>query len=125
MTTELQDRQVIYRGVKVSACGGQPVVKVENGIIESLSPERSLDVVNHSPDGFQWGYSGSGPSQTALALLLDATNDPDIAWKYHEDFKRDHVAAWGDRWEITRRDILLWLEMTEKSYYHGWLKRGE
>lgn len=27
------------------------------------------DLVNHSPDGFEWGYAGSGPSQLALAIL--------------------------------------------------------
>lgn len=34
-----------------------------------LSPRN--DVRNHSPDGFQWGYGGSGPAQLALALCLD------------------------------------------------------
>jgi len=27
------------------------------------------DLVNHSPDGFAWGYPGSGPAQLALAIL--------------------------------------------------------
>lgn len=27
------------------------------------------DVRDHSPDGFEWGYCGSGPAQLALALL--------------------------------------------------------
>lgn len=27
------------------------------------------DLVNHSPDGFEWSYAGSGPSQLALAIL--------------------------------------------------------
>jgi len=27
------------------------------------------DLANHSPDGFEWGYAGSGPSQLALAIL--------------------------------------------------------
>lgn len=30
-----------------------------------------LDVCNHSPTGFEWGYAGSGPSQLALAVLAD------------------------------------------------------
>jgi hypothetical protein len=29
------------------------------------------DIRNHSPDGFNWGYGGSGPSQLALAILAD------------------------------------------------------
>lgn len=34
---------------------------------EPLPPRN--DLINHSPDGFEWGYLGSGPSQLALALL--------------------------------------------------------
>jgi len=26
---------------------------------------------NHSPDGFEWGYGGSGPAQLALAIYQD------------------------------------------------------
>jgi hypothetical protein len=37
---------------------------------KELSPAQSLKVFNHSPDGFNWGYGGSGPAQLALALLL-------------------------------------------------------
>jgi hypothetical protein len=28
-------------------------------------------VRNHSPAGFEWGYSGSGPAQLALALAME------------------------------------------------------
>lgn len=37
-----------------------------------LTPRRSQLVSMHSPDGFSWGYSGSGPTQLALAILLEA-----------------------------------------------------
>lgn len=30
-----------------------------------------LNVFNHSPSGFNWGYSGSGPAQLSLAILMD------------------------------------------------------
>jgi hypothetical protein len=30
-----------------------------------------LDLCNHSPTGLSWGYGGSGPAQTALAILAD------------------------------------------------------
>jgi len=29
------------------------------------------EIRNHSPTGFNWGYSGSGPAQLALAILAD------------------------------------------------------
>jgi hypothetical protein len=28
-----------------------------------------LDLANHSPTGFAWGYGGSGPAQLALAII--------------------------------------------------------
>ncbi len=41
---------------------------------ESLSPAESQKVYNHSPDGFNFGYGGSGPAQLALAILLKFTS---------------------------------------------------
>ena len=35
-------------------------------------------VVRHSPSGFGWGYHGSGPSDTAWSLLVDAAGDAAI-----------------------------------------------
>ena len=34
-----------------------------------------LDIRNHSPSGFEWGYGGSGPAQLALALVADCAGD--------------------------------------------------
>ena len=45
--------------------GDRDVVVTVDG---SPLPARN-DLTNHSPDGFEWGYAGSGPSQLALALL--------------------------------------------------------
>lgn len=39
-------------------------------IADPLMPHDSLRYVNHSPDGFAWGYGGSGPGQLAFAILL-------------------------------------------------------
>lgn len=30
-----------------------------------------LEIYNHSPTGFSWGYNGSGPAQAALAICYD------------------------------------------------------
>src|SRR6185312_10589057 len=61
-----------------------------------LSPQPSQAVWNHSPDGFCWGYGGSGPAQLALALLLLVTTEEE-ARAAHQSLKRDHVAGWGRR----------------------------
>lgn len=100
-----------YSGKRVSTSGPQPVFKqlLPDGSPVELSPVLSQKVYNHSPSGFQWNYGGSGPSQLALALLLDVTTDPQTALLYHHDFKWTFVASWGDEWEITSREILEWL----------------
>ncbi len=51
-----------------------------------LSPERSQKIRNHSPDGFAWGYGGSGASQLALGVLLEVTTEKNASITYM-DFK--------------------------------------
>jgi len=64
-----------------------------------------LELRNHSPTGFAWGYGGSGPAQLALALLMDAIGNEELALTHYQDFKREHVSNWGERWSITAREI--------------------
>lgn len=59
---------------------------------KKLSPKRSQKVFNHSPDGFNWGYGGSGPAQLALAVLLEITTKEEALAGYQQ-FKRDVIAA--------------------------------
>lgn len=65
-----------------------------------FSHRPSLEIYNHSPDGFEWGYHGSGPAQLALAILLEETGNPQFALEHYQDFKRDVIATatqpgWG------------------------------
>jgi hypothetical protein len=46
---------------------------LDAGLSCPLDPRN--DLFNHSPDGFQWGYSGSGPAQTSLAILASHFGD--------------------------------------------------
>ena len=56
------------------------------------------------------GFSGSGPAQLAMALLLDHTGDPDLAQTHHQRFKADVVARWrGKEWTLEPREIDAWL----------------
>src|SRR5262245_55620958 len=65
-----------YLGFQVVGEGNAHRVSVmQAGGIKPLSARRSQAVFNHSPDGFAWGYGGSGPAQLALAILLDALDD--------------------------------------------------
>jgi hypothetical protein len=53
---------------------------------KELKPARSLKLINHSPDGFFWGYSGSAPSQLAFAILLELLTVK-LAYKYYMRLK--------------------------------------
>jgi hypothetical protein len=66
---------------------------------------------NHSPDGFNWGYGGSGPAQAALAILLQVTGDPELAQKFYQSFKFAHVASWPSGQDFSVEiDVRGWLQ---------------
>lgn len=71
-----------------------------SAVWKELTPDESLKHVRHSPDGFAWGYDGSGPSQLAFAILLELYN-AEIAGRYYMAF---------------RTAVLAKLEMTEDFY---------
>lgn len=78
--------------------------------IQPITPERSQKLYNHSPDGFEYGYGGSGPSQLALAILLELTDDEGVALRHYQDFKRDCIAIiGGNTFDIPIKDIEAWL----------------
>jgi hypothetical protein len=97
---------VEYVGMRVD---GTPVVlKLTDH--ERLSPERSLDLVRHSPAGFDWGYTGSGSAQLACALLLDYTDDERVAHQHYIQFRNEVVSKLAcdgpaDCWHLTGDDI--------------------
>ena len=66
---------------------------------KALTPGKSQALRNHSPDGFAWGYGGSGPSQLALAILLEA-GSVDNALEKYQDFKWEIIA------ELPRTDFI-------------------
>jgi len=65
-----------------------------------------LDLRNHSPSGFAWGYGGSRPAQIALAIRADAVGD-DLDERHYQDFKRAIIASLDHErpWEIIRELI--------------------
>lgn len=76
----------------------------------------SLKVRNHSPDGFAWGYGGSGPAQLALAILLEETNRR-AAEALYQQFKAEVIAALSkDNWSLTSDDVRDWLQEKGLTY---------
>jgi len=59
---------------------------------EILTPDASQKIRNHSPDGFAWGYNGSGPAQLALAILMKLFS-VEIAQKNYQQFKEKYIGS--------------------------------
>jgi hypothetical protein len=66
---------------------------------ERVGLEPSLRYRRHSPTGFEFGYAGSGPAQSALAILLHVLGfrNADENWKggdaerVYQAFKFEHI----------------------------------
>jgi Family of unknown function (DUF6166) len=58
---------------------------------KKLSPGKSQKVYNHSPDGFSWGFNGSGPSQLALAICIELNIQ-----NLYQEFRRLYIASLPD-----------------------------
>lgn len=75
----------------------------------ALDLPASLKVRNHSPDGFAWGYGGSGPAQLALAILLRFT-DRETACRLYQEFKWEHVSTWPQDGPLDQEvDVPTWI----------------
>jgi len=80
--------------VNPSEGAGRVSVEVHDGDKRRLlDPRPSQQVYNHSPDGFEFGYHGSGPAQLALAILLDFTDNTRVSRQLYQQFKADHIAT--------------------------------
>jgi len=96
----------VYRGFRKP--DGEAMVSV-NGV-------PLTHIVLHSPGGFEWGYGGSGPADTALSILSDYFDErptkDDLyhglfrASRLYQDFKWGWIAtADHNDWEITSSQI--------------------
>lgn len=102
----------IYRGIR-DADGNCTVLVDEPSSDSPTTGERGttrplplhLEIRNHSPNGFEWGYGGSGPAQLALALLMDATGDLTLTIRHYQNFKFSFVPDWDESWKITQSEI--------------------
>jgi hypothetical protein len=83
--------------------------RTEQGVVVTVDSQRlnpRLDLWNHSLTGFEWGYTGSGAAQLALALLADCLDDEADAIGWHQDFKSAVVAGLPlAGWTLTEQEI--------------------
>ena len=81
---------------------GRAVIVTVDG--RNLNPR--LDLWNHSPTGFEWGYCGSGPAQLALAILADHFFVEEQALEFYQRFKWAVIAELPPReWILTSEDV--------------------
>jgi len=104
-----------YAGSKVL---GRAVVTVhvltDAGVTSYLLPH----LVRHSPDGFNWGYLGSGPADLARSILADCLGtDPDPS--LYQAFKERFIAPLGQHasWCIDKAAIDKWLDSTTDAQH--------
>jgi hypothetical protein len=105
-------REKVYTGKRDKNAGTCIVHVVElDGDSHLLNPR--LDLFNHSPTGFEWGYGGSGPAQLALAILADCLthkgiSHDEIAVRLHQQFKRQFVAPLDRHksWKMNGKDVM-------------------
>jgi hypothetical protein len=96
---------------------GAVTVKVVEPGRRARALPRYRSVWNHSPNGFEWSYGGSGPAQLALALCIDAL-DRDIprALRIYQNFKFRHVAGFQkDNWSMTKDAVLAAIQTLERE----------
>lgn len=80
-----------------------------------LSPKSSQNVYNHSPDGFSWGYGGSGPAQLSLAILLKFTVLEE-ALRLYQLFKWDIIAVLPQSdFELDTKIVKQWIEKNKEK----------
>lgn len=79
-----------------------------NGRLLDIQP--SLALRQMSPNGFSWGYAGSGPAQLALAILLDYTRSAQLAEQLFIRFKEEVIGRIkSNSWELSAEQLELWM----------------
>ena len=98
-----------YRGLMSNRGAGPQVILVfEEGRSYPLK-----HIERHSPDGFNWGFGGSGPADSALSILTDCLGKEQANHLY-QPFKWEFVAGWKEKWSISEEEIRDWVKMQRK-----------
>jgi len=107
----INDNGKLYRATTFGA-----MLVFDVGAQRELDPR--LDLRNHSPTGFSWGYNGSGCAQLALALLCDVLQDDERAKRLYQRFKEFTVATVprDQPFEITELKVLEIVDTLEREF---------
>ena len=79
-----------------------------------------LDLRNHSPSGFEWGYAGSGPAQLSLALAADVLADDDQAQAIYQDLKFKVIGRLPHvQWTLTEDQLRQAIQQIQQQASQG------
>jgi len=105
----------VYTGTR--SADGLAYVEVEepNKPARLLAPR--IDLFKHCATGLDWGYSGNGPKQCALAILADALGDDLRAVLLHGGFHFYIVSALPRHlpWHLTAEQVVAMVKEIELS----------
>lgn len=92
------------------------VVRIESGPGSSSDLDPRLDLRNHSPTGFEFGYGESGPAQLALAICASVLGDDRRAERVYQAFKARAIAPIrADEWWLDEAAVRAEIERIEKE----------
>ena len=104
-TTTAARPRIAFMGRRYAEPVGATAWMTVNGEFREL-PMRQ-DLRNHSPDGPEWGYPGSGPAQLALAICAQLVGE-ETALAVYQDIKRELIALIPrncGQWTLTERQV--------------------
>lgn len=106
-------RMKLYQGRRLDNGDTEVIVEVLDSKGRTINVYNLQHHIRHSPDGFEWGYGGSGPAELARCILIDNFNGDikkiDNCPGLYQDFKSEIVATFGPGWILDGNVIVEWL----------------
>jgi hypothetical protein len=105
---------ITYLGKRNNSSMPQKIIIKIMYIDGTIEIEELLHINKHSLDGFEWGYSGSGPSDLALSILTDFCKRYElmnnIPEKFYQEFKLEIVSHLDDKFELSGHEVGKWID---------------
>lgn len=120
MNDHARAEALTFQGTRTEETGATVTVRVGDGPARRLHMPRLVAHLErrHSPDGFEWGYLGSGPAELARAILCecylrrsDSPNQGVRQAAIYMAFKEDVVARLPrEGWTLAGADVAKWVK---------------
>lgn len=110
-------KKYVGKRMESGPCRVSVVVEVLSGPYSGTQASHDLrHVCRHSPDGFQWGYGGSGPADLARSILFNVLGEyaKERVERLYQDFKWKFIAPVQGDLEILEEDVLAWVKDAEE-----------